>query len=164
MAIDGDGFFEIEKSGQRYLTRAGNFQLNSIGVLQTSDGFNVLAAGGGQIQIPTGAELAVMPDGSVLDRRGDGTVLASLSLVRPQQPGDLVRVGQNMFSSLAELMPLAPGATSVRSGCLEKSSVEPTTEMMEMIETSLAFEANVRLIQNQDHMIESLVNRVLGTN
>ena len=69
-----------------------------------------------------------------------------------------------MFSSLAELVPLAPGETKLRSGFLENSSVEATTEMMELIETSRAFEANVRLIQNQDHMIESLVNRVLGTN
>jgi flagellar basal-body rod protein FlgF/flagellar basal-body rod protein FlgG len=33
--------------------------------------------------------------------------------------------------------------------------------MMELIETSRAFEANVRMIQNQDQMIGSLVNRVL---
>ena len=33
--------------------------------------------------------------------------------------------------------------------------------MLELIETSRAFEANMKLIQNQDHMLGTLVNRLL---
>jgi flagellar basal-body rod protein FlgF len=39
--------------------------------------------------------------------------------------------------------------------------VSPVTEMMEMIFTSRAYEANVRMIQHQDQMLGNLVNRVL---
>ena len=42
--------------------------------------------------------------------------------------------------------------------------MNPTREMMAMIETSRAFEANTRLIQHQDSMISGLVNRVLAVN
>ncbi|MEE3033743.1 MAG: flagellar basal body rod C-terminal domain-containing protein [Planctomycetota bacterium] len=35
-------------------------------------------------------------------------------------------------------------------------------EMIDMIKASRAYEANVRMIQNQDSTIESLINRVLS--
>ena len=68
-----------------------------------------------------------------------------------------------MFSSLSQVIPIGPSERQVVVGHLEQSSVEPTTKMMEMIETSRAFEANVRMIQNQDHAVESLINRLLRT-
>ncbi len=49
------------------------------------------------------------------------------------------------------------------SGWLEGSSVKPTVEMMEMIESSRAFEANVNMIRNQDQIMGALVNRVMRT-
>jgi flagellar basal body rod protein FlgG len=45
---------------------------------------------------------------------------------------------------------------------LEQSGVNPTREMMEMISTSRAFEANTRLIQHQDSMMSGLISRVLS--
>ena len=44
---------------------------------------------------------------------------------------------------------------------IEMSGVKPTQEMMEMIETSRAFECNVNMIRNQDQMIGTLISRVL---
>jgi flagellar basal body rod protein FlgG len=41
------------------------------------------------------------------------------------------------------------------------SNVSPTTQMMELIEASRAYEANVRMIQNQDQLLGTLVTRVL---
>jgi len=39
--------------------------------------------------------------------------------------------------------------------------VKPAIEMMELIETSRAYEANIRMIQSQDQMAGSLVSRLL---
>ncbi len=44
---------------------------------------------------------------------------------------------------------------------LEQSAVSPTTAMMELIETSRVYEANVRMIQNQDNVMGTLISRVL---
>jgi len=46
---------------------------------------------------------------------------------------------------------------------LERSGVQATAEMMEMIETSRAFEANVNMIRNQDQLLGTLISRVLRT-
>ena len=162
MAIEGEGFFEIEREGQRFLTRAGNFMLSNTGQLQTPDGYAVLSTGGGSIEIPVGTPWRVISDGTIVNSE-HGNSLASIALVRPREPGDLSRVGQNLFSALGDIVPLAPQEASVHAGYLELSSVRPASEIMELIEASRAFEANVRLIQNQDHMIDSLISRVLGS-
>ncbi len=69
--------------------------------------------------------------------------------------------GVNTFRALTDVDVLEPSQRQVRSGFLELSGVVPTTEMMEMIEASRAFESNVRLIQSQDQAIGNLLSRVL---
>lgn len=41
LAIQGNGFFVINAGGTQQLTRAGNFQLSSTGLLETMDGYSV---------------------------------------------------------------------------------------------------------------------------
>ncbi len=157
MAIDGEGFFQVAKEGKALLTRAGNFQFSSTGQLQTDKGFPVLSADGSSIFIDPQAPWSVSPDG-IIKQAG---LQIPLALVKPQSLGDLVRVGENMFSPLASVQPLAANERKVLGGYLEGSGVQPALEMMELIETSRAYEANVRMIQSQDRLIGSLVNRVL---
>ena len=42
MAINGDGFFVVQKNGEQQLTRAGNFKLDNAGHLVTTDGLSVM--------------------------------------------------------------------------------------------------------------------------
>ncbi len=42
MAINGNGFFLVQKNGEQLLTRAGNFKLDDTGKLVTTDGLSVL--------------------------------------------------------------------------------------------------------------------------
>jgi flagellar basal body rod protein FlgG len=161
MAINGEGFFLVEKDGEQFLTRAGNFQFSSDGRLQTQQGHTVLSAEGGPVAIdPTIPSWEAFEDGSIQQLGGTKTYLA---LVKPQSLGDLVKVGENLFSPLAAFENLSVNQRSVKSGHLEMSSVKPASEMMELIETSRAYEANIRLIQSQDRMLESLLSRVLRT-
>lgn len=156
-AIDGDGFFTVDHNGQRLLTRAGNFQVRPDGRLTTQQGYSVLDENGGPIILDPGIPIRSL-SGGVLQQGGDQF---ALGMVRPQSYGDLVRIGENLFSSLAEPARVTSPDRRVLSGHLEHSSVSPTGEMMQMIETSRAYEANIRMIQNQDSVIGSLVTRIL---
>jgi flagellar basal-body rod protein FlgF/flagellar basal-body rod protein FlgG len=161
MAIDGEGFFVVSKDDESMLTRAGNFSLTADGRLVTQEGFSVLASDGQPVVLnaASGEPLRVRSDG-VLQQ---GATQIALALVKPASAGDLVKAGQTLFRPLADTIPLRPDERKLRSGYLEASSVKPTLEMMELIEASRAFEANVRLIQHQDEMLASLINRVLRT-
>jgi flagellar basal-body rod protein FlgF len=158
LSIVGDGFFQVSRNGQKLLTRAGDFTINADGVFTTPNGFPVLDSSGSSVSIdPEAGPWTISPDGSV---EQDG-VLTELALVRPQSLGDLAKAGDNLFSPLATVLPVPTDARRVQSGVLEMSGVNPTSAMMELIETSRAIEANMQLIQNQDHMLGSLISRVL---
>jgi flagellar basal body rod protein FlgG len=156
-AIEGDGFFVVEKDGQQFLTRAGNFLMRADGRLTTQQGHSVLDAGGNPIALDPALPVRSLA-GGILQQGADRAVLG---LVRPQSYGDLAKAGENLFLPLAEPQSIDPEQRRVLPGHLEQSAVNPTSEMVRMIETSRAYEANVRMIQNHDSVVGSLVTRVL---
>jgi flagellar basal-body rod protein FlgF/flagellar basal-body rod protein FlgG len=157
LAIEGDGFFVVQGETERLLTRAGDFQLTPEGLLVTQEGQQVLSQDYSPVQLNPLLPLNVGDDGTVFQ----GGVAIPLAMVQPKFAADLVQQGVNTFRSLSEITPVAAEERQVRSGYLELSGVVPTTEMMEMIEASRAFESNVRLIQHQDQAIGNLLSRVL---
>jgi len=158
MAIEGEGFFVVRRDNQDYLTRAGDFLLQSNGQLTTQEGDEVLSAEGEPVQIDPNLPWYVTSSGEIV-QDGSGTALA---VVRPQSLGDLVKVGDRLFSALADTSLVEDGQRRVQSGFLEMSGVNPTQAMVELIETSRAFEANVNMMKFQDQTLGNLVGRLLG--
>ena len=158
VAIRGDGFFLVEDGGRQLLTRAGNFHIGQDGALLTQQGFNVLDADGGRVVINPTMFSKVHKDGWV-EHSGGGQ---SLAIVEPQSLKDLAREGENTFRPLGPISHVPPEQRNVQPGFLELSGIEPTRAMMELIETSRVYEANVRMIQSHDQITGALLSRVLG--
>jgi flagellar basal body rod protein FlgG len=158
--VNGEGYFQVQApDGNIYLTRAGNFNIDANGRLVTQDDMPVLSTDGNEILIDNTRRWEIYPGGNIV-QNGEWT---EIGLAKPQSNGDLVKMGNNLFRPLAPVTPVAEGERDVRQGYLEQSGVNPTREMMAMIETSRAYEANTRMIQHQDNMISGLVNRLLST-
>jgi flagellar basal-body rod protein FlgF/flagellar basal-body rod protein FlgG len=161
MAIQGEGFFLVGRDGETFLTRAGNFLVNGQGQLVTQYGgqeFAVLTDAGTPVLLfPEAGPWELTPSG-VIHQAG---TMQALAVVKPESLGDLVRVGENVFKPLSEPLPVAPRDRRVLSGYLEMSGVEPTTEMVDLIEASRAVEANLNMMQAQDEMLSGLVNRLM---
>ena len=100
---------------------------------------------------------SVSPDGFI-NQGGD---LHPLGMSEPQSLNDLTKVGNNLFKANGPVKPLELRERNVRQGFLEMSGSSPVRQMMAMIETTRSFEANSRMIQNQDSMTGSLISRVL---
>ena len=131
--------------------------INTAGMLVTQTGMPVMSEAGTPILVNPDTPWRVSPDGAI-EQDGGKTYLA---LVQPPSPADLVKHGENLFQPLAPPAAVPPELRNVREGYLEMSGVRPTLEMLELIETSRAFEMNVSMIRNHDAMLNSLVNRVL---
>jgi len=158
VAIPGDGFFMVRKGQDTLLTRAGNFRVTSAGELVTQQGYPVLSDSGGPITVaPEGGPWEITAAGEL--RQGDN--VQNLAMVRPDSPGDLVKVGENLFRTAAGTQPLPPAEHALRPGYLEMSSVQPTTEMVSLIEASRLAEANINLLQAQNQTLSDLISRVL---
>lgn len=163
MAIRGDGFFLVKKDDESFLTRAGNFFINQRGELVTQYGqekYTVLNDAGAPVVIDRdNGPWQLTPSGSI---RQAGA-LQNLAIVKPGSLGDLVTVGENLFRPLADVLPMPAAQRNVAGGYLEMSAVQPTLEMIEMIEASRAVEANINMMQSQDQMLAGLINRVMRT-
>ncbi|PRY93212.1 flagellar basal-body rod protein FlgF [Hasllibacter halocynthiae] len=136
LAIEGEGFFQVETPGGPRLTRAGAFTPDEAGVLRTAMGHAVLDEGGAPILLPADAgPVAVAPDGTISTPLGP---LGRIGLVRPEDPAAATREVGTLFR--AEGAVPAEGARVVQ-GALEQSNVEPVTEIARMIAVQRAYEA-----------------------
>jgi flagellar basal-body rod protein FlgF/flagellar basal-body rod protein FlgG len=154
---DPSSFFVVQQGDEKMLTRAGDFLFNSKGTLVNQNGNPVLSTDGGEIRIDANLPFNVGPEGRIQQ----GGNQWELMLAKPKELGDLSHVGGSLFKPLAEFDLVPRGDRKVVAGMLEHSAVSPTSAMMELIETSRAYEANVRMIQNQDTVMGTLISRML---
>lgn len=154
---DEKSFFVVKRGDEEFLTRAGGFVFNASGQLTTTNGDPVMAVDGNPIQIDPSRRYEVNDNGVI---QQDGRSIP-IMLTRPESLGDLARVGDNLFRPLAQTQPVPPNERAVISGSLEKSAVNPTTAMMELIEATRAYESNLRLIQHHDQAYGNLIGRLL---
>lgn len=159
LAIGGKGFFHVlGDDGDHYLTRAGEFGLDSTGKLVTQNGHRpVLDQQDTPIVLDPNLPYRISQDGFISQ---DGSLIA-LGMSEPDSLDQMTKVGSNMFRPAGSVKPLELSERNVRQGFLEVSGSSPVRQMMAMIETTRAFEANSRMIQTQDSVLGTLIGRAL---
>ena len=185
LAIKGNGFFVVRDplTNAEYLTRAGDFRLDSAGRLVTSSGMRVqgytdsgLSTMGDLVVDATGAPAGAT--GGVnsysFDAQGKLTVKLSdnTTFVRGQvlmqhvtDPQALFKEGGNLYSGQANAGALAAPAAAGTNGlgtiqgyALEGSNVDLSAELTGLISTQRAFQASSRLITTTDDLMQEIVN------
>ncbi len=154
-AIEGDGFFVVQTpNGERY-TRAGNFNVNDQGWLLTNEGYFVMGEDG-PINVGTGENYVVTSDGTIyIGEQNVGRML----IVAFQDPTMLRKEGDNLHNNDLGSPMIAP-AGRVLQGALEMSNANIGVEMTELIQLNRIFEANQRMVQTVDGMMQKTVNEV----
>jgi len=151
-------FFVVERGDQQLLTRAGNFQMNNEGLLQTGDGDSVLSSDGAPIQLDPTLPWQLLSGGRI-SQAGDER---EIGLRRPAKLSDLQKVGQNYYENTTDQWAtIEPQDRRVRSGFQEVSGVNSLQEMTELITTSRAYETNIRMMQTHDQITGSLISRLM---
>lgn len=154
VALNGGAWLSVaDDNGQPALTRRGDLRLDPDGRLLTGDGRPVLGEDG-PIRIAAGHHsLRVGPDGRVEVKGTDDqpyVPVARLRLVSPD-PMTMERGSDGLFR--ADDMAADPLAT-VTSGALERSNVETTASLVELIEQSRTFEMQTKLLTAAREMDE----------
>jgi flagellar basal-body rod protein FlgG len=166
LAIEGKGFFKVLRGTQEVYTRAGAFKVDQ-------DGY-VVDAGGNHLQpevtIPkTAVSIHVEPGGTFTAMDSSGKVLTTVNLKVYDfpNPAGLVAVGQNYFiptpasGDVTEGQPGVDGAGTLLQGFLEASNINVVEEMVNMILSQRAYEANSKIIKSADEMLRE-ANNVKG--
>ncbi|QJC53805.1 flagellar hook-basal body protein [Paenibacillus albicereus] len=153
------------EQGETRYTRGGEFHLTGEGALVTADGSSVLGAGGQPIAFAPGTSLdSLKLDGSFRFLDGAGAPTGqSLLITRVDRVADLVREGDGKLRLDGEGGAAAaqPGAgIEVRQGYTERSNVDPTQTMLDLMGAMRAYEANQKVIQFYDKSLEKAVNEI----
>lgn len=172
-------FFTVQNpEGEQRYTLNGKFTVNDQRQLVTLDGYQVLGNDGEPIVLNDANDEAisnftVTADGAFLDGNGEVIINAagdplSLLITKAQDPNRLILEGNGIYTVNAEdqgtlvaVDPLNPlDSVAVRQGFIERSNVDPTQSMIDLMSAMRNYEANQKMIQYYDRSLEKAVNEV----
>jgi flagellar basal-body rod protein FlgF len=157
VALQGEGFLVAQTpEGLRYF-RGGKLQRNIDGNLVTPSG-DPLVGAKGPIKLPPG-EIVIDNIGSV---SVNNVVVGALRLDQVPQGENIAKVG-NLYWTVPE-NPTPSRETTVHQGMLEKSNVNPSLDMVELIKVTREYEQMQKAIQAMDEMASQAIQagRVQG--
>lgn len=160
MAIEGEGFFQVQMAdGTLAYTRDGTFRLDGEGRLVNAKGYQFMPA----VTIPPDAEETMIDDeGQVMVRRTgevEPQVVATIQLARFTNDSGLDTIGDNLFvpsdASGAAIVGQSgsAGFGSVVNHALEKSTVDLSREVVDMIGGQRAYSLMARALSTTDEMM-----------
>lgn len=165
-AVEGRGFFKILRGTQEVYTRAGNFKRDREGYVCDSGGNRVQP----EISIPSTTTTLTVDSGgtvSAVDSTGKVVGTANLRLYDFPNPAGLVSVGHNYFipsDASGDVTEGEPGTEqygTVLQGYIETANINVVEEMVNMILSQRAYEANSKIIKSADEMLQ-MANNVKG--
>jgi flagellar basal-body rod protein FlgF len=167
VALRGSGWIAVQDAaGQEAYTRMGHLQINQNGVLQTTNGLNVLGDAG-PLAVPPDQDVLIAKDGTVSTVPiGTGlnavAIAGRIKLVNPPET-DLVRGEDGLFRQKSGQQAVADANVTLISGALETSNVNPAEAMVSMVSLARQFEMQMRVIRAAEDNNRS-ADKVLAAN
>lgn len=163
MQIEGRGFFRLlNEDGNIVYTRDGSFKKNSKGEIVNKNGLHLHP----KIKVPDDAvDIGVSSRGEVTivrDNTSAGEVIGQIQLSNFINPAGLKALGRNNFIPSGASGPAIDGKPgeshfgTVSQGFLEMSNVNIAEEMVNMITAQRTYEANSKVIQASDQMLQTV--------
>ena len=162
MAIEGDGFFQVQVGDDVAYTRAGAFKLNQDGTVVSANGYILQP----QFTVPPETKHISITEGgtiTALDSNGQELATADIPLYTFINPAGLDARGKNLYTpteasgEAVEGQPGVDNTGTIAQGFLEMSNVEVVEEMVGMIVGQRAYEVNSKAIQTSDQMLQIAV-------
>jgi len=160
LAIQGHGFFEVEKpDGTIAYSRGGAFVVNDAGEMQTADGYRLIPA----VRVPPDTlEVLIGEAGEVSVRVPDEdapVVVGQIDLAVFMNVDGLAPTGRGLYEKTEAsgepylARPGEDGAGGLRQGYLEASNVDFSEELVELLVAQRAFQLSARALQASDEML-----------
>jgi flagellar basal-body rod protein FlgF len=158
----GSVFLTVEGAdGNPRYTRNGNLTVNGNGFLTTNSGFYILDENGERIQLDS-EQFSIGDKGQIV---AGENIVASLGVGYSDNPNRLVKQGDGLFATEGNVpLPNAYEENDVsfttKQGFLERSNVDASRTMTEMLSAYRAFEANQKVLQAYDRSMEKAANEI----
>ena len=160
LCLQGEGFFAVNEGGKTRLTRNGQFMVNRAGNVVTAAGAHeVLDPTGKPIKLGSNAPVTINDAGLVTQNE---EVVARVGVFDVADRSKLRKLGATLMDPLDQKLtaPAAGKGPMVHSGFVERSNVDPSIELAQLMDAQRLLEANANMIRFQDQMLARLVNDV----
>lgn len=154
VAVRGPGWIAVQDAnGQEAYTRMGHLQISQNGILQTTNGLNVLGDAG-PLAVPPEQDILIAKDGTVStvpvgQNLAQVTIAGRIKLVNPPEQ-DLKRGDDGLFR-LADSQPASADANvQLISGALESSNVNAAEALVNMVSLARQFEMQMKVLGNAE--------------
>ncbi|WP_061808924.1 flagellar hook-basal body protein [Rossellomorea vietnamensis] len=160
--VRGSVFLTVEGAdGAPRYTRNGNLTVNGNGFLTTNSGFYMLDENGDRIQLESD-QFTVGENGQIVV---DGNAVATLGVGYSDNPNLLVKQGDGLLATegnvaLADAYDEPNVSFATKQGFLERSNVDASRTMIDMMSAYRAFEANQKVLQAYDRSMEKAANEI----
>lgn len=161
VAIRGDAWFSLETPEGQILTRDGRFTIREDGMLVSTNGYEVLDAGGAPIELtPNGPPPEISADGVISQ---DGIVVAQIGLFEADITAGYVRHANSAISTVAQPQPIIDRQdTGIVQGYIEKSNVNGIAQMTQLIQVNRAFDSISSLIRDTESSFGEAIKTLGG--
>ncbi len=152
VAIQGEGFFEVQTDQGAFYTRNGALSLDAQGRLVTSTGASIMGAEG-NLEIKTPGKIQISSKGDITN---NGESVGRLKVVRFQNLKNLKPVGNNLYTTIDS--PETLESPSVLQGRIEGSNATLVQNLGKMIEVSRQYETYQRVIKTHERMDQEIAS------
>lgn len=153
LALHGDGFFTVrDAQGKPWLTRNGNFQVDSLGNLVTREGHQVQGQGG-PITIPADADrIVIEASGLITAERGttEGVLRTTIERLRLSTVADPHGMPpSNGIYFDPDRQALVDAKPDVHQGQLERGNINPVDELITMVALQRRYDSAQKALTEQ---------------
>jgi flagellar basal-body rod protein FlgF len=153
LGFAGDAWLEVQTAAGPALTRNGAVQITADGLLADGEGNPVLGVDGAPISLPRLASLSIGSDGSIsgVPANQPGAQSQSYGQINlvATPAGALTSLGGSLFSPADPAALQQSQSGSVSQGYLNASDVDPTEEMVELIDASRSYQLQTEMMKTQ---------------
>ncbi|MGL5574142.1 MAG: flagellar hook-basal body complex protein [Sarcina sp.] len=156
-AIDGDGYFVVNRDGENFYSRDGKFRVTTSGYLVNISGDSVMGKNlsTGNIEpIYVGNDNFVMNNQNELSVNGE---LPRYKIATATFSEPIPKYGDNLYKGEN---PNMNSTVYIAQGTLEQSNVNLVDEMANMISIMRAFETNQKVVQTMDDILGKAANEI----
>ncbi len=165
LAIQGDGYFQVQTpQGIRY-TRDGAFRTDGEGQVVTSTGLPVLSDGGQPLTLPEDARnITISGDGTVTAQTGTATSraqLGKLGVVKFDNDMALSPINGSLLAT--NQIPVPVTGNAIVQGSIESSNVNPVAEITNLIRIQRAYEQATNLAAQENGRLTTAIDKLSQT-
>jgi flagellar basal-body rod protein FlgG len=162
LAIQGEGFFEINTTEGRVYTRRGNFQIDAGGKLVTDQGYAVMGDKG-EIKVKS-SSVSIDKNGFVFESGSEDQLnsmpVAQIKLVKFTSPAAMIRIEGSNFKAVEEGNLITENYVQVQQGYLENSNASSAQEMIQLMKTVRHFESMQKMAQGYDELLGMTIRKL----